>query len=167
MTDKPVVLGRVAGLLGVKGWVKVFSFTEPRANIGRYSRWDLELEGRRESFAVAACEARGRGIVARLEGLSDREAAATWVGAQISVPRGELPAAAPGEYYWADLENLEVRTTGGVSLGRVHHLLATGANDVLVVRGERERLIPFVEGQAVKQVDLDAGIITVDWDPEF
>ena len=161
------MLGRIAGLFGVKGWVKVFSFTEPRANIGSYARWDLELDGRRESFAVTACQAQGRGIVARLEGLSDRDAAAAWVGAEISVQRGELPAAAAGEYYWADLDDLEVRTTSGVVLGRVHHLLATGANDVLVVRGERERLIPFVEGQAVKQVDLDTGIITVDWDPEF
>ena len=167
MNDKQVVLGRIAGLFGVKGWVKVFSFTEPRENIGTYRRWHLELDGRRLAFRVEACEAHGKGIVAKLAGMDDRDQATAWVGAQISVSRAELPAPEPGRYYWADLEQLEVHTTAGISLGRVHHLLATGANDVMVVRGERERLIPFVEGQTVQQVDLDRGVIIVDWDPEF
>ena len=167
MNEKRVLLGRIAGLFGVKGWVKVFSYTEPRANIAVYAQWDLQHDARRMSATVEACEAQGKGIVAKLAGVDDRDAAALWVGAEISVLRETLPEPGPGRYYWADLEQLEVRTVSGVSLGRVHHLLATGANDVLVVRGERERLIPFVEGQAVKKVDLDQGIITVDWDAEF
>lgn len=167
MNEERVVLGRIEGLFGVKGWVKVFSYTEPRHNIAAYTQWDLQHDAGRMSATVEACEARGKGIVAKLLGVDDRDVAALWVGAEISVLRETLPEPEPGRYYWADLEQLEVRTVSGVSLGRVHHLLATGANDVLVVRGERERLIPFVEGQAVKKVDLDQGVITVDWDPEF
>lgn len=167
MNDNQVVLGRIAGLFGVKGWIKVFSFTEPRENIGAYPCWHLELDGQRLAVRVEACQAHGKGVVAKLAGMEDRDEAAPWVGAQISVPRAELPAPEPGRYYWADLEQLEVRTTGGISLGRVDHLLTTGAHDVMVVRGERERLIPFVTGQTVQEVDLDRGVIIVDWEPEF
>jgi len=88
--------------------------------------------------------------------------------AEVSVARAALPPLAQGEFYWADLEGLEVVTLEGVSLGKVSHLLSTGANDVMVVRdAERERLLPFVPGQWVQQVDLAAGRIVVDWDPAF
>ena len=167
MNDKRVVLGQITGLFGVKGWVKVFSYTDPRDNIAAYPLWHLDLDGRELAARVESCRPQGKGVIAKLADVSDRDEAAAWVGAEITVPRGSLPAPAPGEYYWADLEQLEVRTSSGVSLGRVHHLIATGANDVLVVRGERERLVPFVQGQSVLDVDLDRGVITVDWDPEF
>jgi 16S rRNA processing protein RimM len=112
--------------------------------------------------------AQGNGIVAELPGVTDRDAAAALVGSEIGVARSALPPPAPGEYYWSDLEGLEVSTVEGVSLGTVSHLLATGANDVLVVRNaDRERLIPFLVGQFVTEVDLEAGRVTVDWDPEF
>jgi len=88
-------------------------------------------------------------------------------GAEVWIARSSLPAAAPGEYYWADLEGLAVATVEGVDLGVVDHLVATGANDVLVVQGERQRLIPFVTGQFVVSIDLAARRIVVDWDPEF
>ena len=167
MNDKRVVLGQITGLFGVKGWVKVFSYTDPRDNIAAYPHWHLELDGRVLAANVESCRRQGKGVIAKLADVDDRDEAAAWLGAQISVRRTELPTPAPGEYYWADLEQLEVRTVTGVCLGRVHHLIATGANDVLVVRGEREHLIPFVEGQSVREVDLDRGVITVDWDPEF
>jgi len=96
-----------------------------------------------------------------------REQAATLVGSQIFVSRDQLPATAEDEYYWSDLEGLEVKTTSGELLGRVEKLMETGANDVLVIRGNREHLVPFVPGQYVKHVDLEGGMIEVDWDPEF
>jgi len=83
------------------------------------------------------------------------------------VPRSELPDPGPDSFYWTDLEGLTVRTVAGVELGVVDHLLETGANDVLVLKGERERLIPYVRGAVVTDVDLEQGVITVDWDPEF
>ena len=109
----------------------------------------------------------GKGLVALLPGFEDREQAITLVGQQIFVGRDQLPATAEGEYYWSDLEGLEVHTTNGDLLGRVDRLMETGANDVLVVRGEREHLVPFIQGQYIKRVDLEGGLIEVDWDPEF
>jgi len=109
----------------------------------------------------------GKGLAALLPGYDDREQAATLVGLQIFVGRDQLPATAKDEYYWSDLEGLDVHTTKGEVLGRVERLMETGANDVLVIRGEREHLVPFIQGQYVTRVDLEAGLIEVDWDPEF
>jgi 16S rRNA processing protein RimM len=102
-----------------------------------------------------------------IAGIDDRDIAASLLNTQIAVRREQLPPAAEGEYYWSDLVGLAVRTIAGVELGKVTHLMQTGANDVLVVKGDRERLIPFLQPDVVKRVDLDAGIIEVDWDPEF
>ena len=109
----------------------------------------------------------GKGLAALLPGFEDREQAATLVGLQIFVRRDQLPATAEDEYYWSDLEGLDVHTTKGEVLGRVERLMETGANDVLVIRGEREHLVPFIQGQYVTRVDLEGGLIEVDWDPEF
>ena len=109
----------------------------------------------------------GKGLAALLPGFEDREQAATLVGSQIFVGRDQLPATDDDEYYWSDLEGLDVHTTKGEVLGRVERLMETGANDVLVIRGEREHLVPFIQGQYVTRVDLEAGLIEVDWDPEF
>ncbi len=109
----------------------------------------------------------GKGLVALLPAVEDREQAISLVGQQIFVGRDQLPATAEDEYYWSDLEGLDVHTTKGEVLGRVEKLMETGANDVLVIRGQRQHLVPFVQGQYVIRVDLDAGLIEVDWDPEF
>jgi 16S rRNA processing protein RimM len=160
---QPIVLGRVAGVYGVRGWVRVFSDTDPRDNILRYAPWLLNgtlhrvLEGRKH----------GKGLVVRLEGCDDRDQAAALVGQAISIYRDQLPAPRPDEFYWADLEGLSVETLNGEPLGRVSHLFSTGANDVLVIKGERERLLPFAWDDVVKDVDFDAGMIRVDWDPDF
>ncbi len=166
--DRQVLLGRIVGVFGIEGWVKLHSFTEPRDNIFRYRPWTLRAaSGGQTTVERPQGRSQGKGIVARLPEVSDRDAAAGLVGAEVWVPREVLPKARDGEYYWADLEGLEVFTVEGVSLGQVTHLFATGANDVLVVKGERERLIPFVPGQQVVRVDLDGKRIEVDWDPAF
>jgi 16S rRNA processing protein RimM len=158
-----LVVGKIVGLHGVGGWVKLESWTQPRTRIFAYQPWRV---GEREISGARGHE-QGKGLIAKLPGCEDRDAAAALVGAVIQVPRSVLPKPKRGEFYWVDLEGLEVITAGGKSLGKVSHLFATGANDVLVVNGERERLIPYVTGQFVKKVDLDAGCITVDWDPDF
>lgn len=165
--DRLLTVGRIVGIHGVDGWVKLESWTEPRLRIFSYRPWRLTLAGSEFEAASAQGHEQGKGMVAKLPGCDDRVAAAKLVGATIQVPRSALPKPKRGEYYWTDLEGLIVVTVDGVDLGKVSHLFATGANDVLVVRGERERLIPFVTGQFVKEVDLKAGRITVDWDPEF
>jgi 16S rRNA processing protein RimM len=160
-----VVLGRILGVHGVQGWVKVFSETEPRENIFRYSPWYLgpATEPRR----VLEGRMQGKGLIARLERCVDRDQAAALVGLEIAVRRDQLPPPSPDELYWADLEGLQVQTVAGELLGRVNRLFATGANDVLVVEGARERLIPFVWDEVVKEVDFEHGLMRVDWDPDF
>ena len=160
---KWVTLGRVSGVFGVKGWLKVQSYTEPRDNVARFGVWTLRLNGAERVFEVEDGQGHGGNVVAKLRGIDDPDRAREWLGAEIVVERERLPEARADEFYWTDLEGLEVRTMTGVSLGRVEHLLATGANDVLVLRGPPERLIPFVVGPVVKQVDLAAGLIVVDW----
>lgn len=167
MSGGRVVLGRIVGLYGVRGWVKVFSHTQPRENIVEYPVWLIRRGEAWQQVPLEAGRRHGKGVIAKLAGVDDRDAAAGLLEAEVAVPREALPPAGSEEYYWADLEGLEVKTRDGVHLGRVSHLLETGANDVLVVRGERERLIPYTPGRAVERVDLESGLITVDWDPEF
>ncbi|RYD14354.1 MAG: ribosome maturation factor RimM [Lysobacteraceae bacterium] len=163
-----VLLGKIVGLHGVRGELKLESYTEPRMQIFRYQPWRMRSASGESLLEGCRGRAQGKGIVAELPGVTDRDAAAALVGSEIWVARSALPPPAPGEYYWSDLEGLEVSTVEGVSLGTVSHLLATGANDVLVVRNaDRERLIPFLVGQFVTEVDLEAGRVTVDWDPDF
>lgn len=162
-----MVLGKVAGPFGVRGWVKLLSFTEPRAQILEYQPWQLRREGEWRECRLAEGRPHGKGVIARLEGITDRDQALALMGAEIGVWREQLGTAKPGEYYWADLTGLEVRLEDGRVLGAVTGLMATGSNDVLVVQGERERLIPFIRGQVIKDVDLEARVIRVDWDPDF
>ncbi|HVY66663.1 MAG TPA: ribosome maturation factor RimM [Gammaproteobacteria bacterium] len=166
-TDKTVTLGRISGVFGVKGWVKVHSYTEPRDNVVRFRTWTLKVHGGERRFDVEAGHAQGAGVVAKLSGLDDRDQARELIGADIVVERSELPPCAPGEYYWTDLEGLEVRTTTGQVLGTVDHLLATAGHDVLVLAGQPQRLIPFVQGRIIHEVDLDAGTIVADWSPDY
>jgi 16S rRNA processing protein RimM len=165
--DRLLTVGKIVGVHGVGGWVKIESFTEPRLRIFAYRPWRLKQAESEIEIESAQGHEQGKGMVAKLPGCDDREAAVAVVGAEIRIPRSALPKPKRGEFYWADLEGLEVVTVDGASLGKVSHLFATGANDVLVVRGERERLIPYVTGQFVKKVDLDGGRITVDWDVDF
>jgi 16S rRNA processing protein RimM len=151
----------------VKGWVRVFSWTDPRDNIVHYQPWYLRCGGVWRARRVAEGKRHGKGVVARLEGCENRDQAAGLMDCEIGVRRDQLPPTAPGEYYWSDLLGLDVVNLHDEPLGRVDHLLETGANDVLVVQGERERLIPFVPGKVVVRVDLESGVIRVDWDKEF
>ncbi len=164
-----VLVGRIVGLYGVQGWLKIESWTEPRTRIFDYQPWQLS-SAPGEEIEVDGVKGRtqGKGLVCTFPGVDDRDTAAALIGRDIHVARELLPPPAKDEYYWVDLEGLEVVTTQGVSLGRVSHLFATGANDVVVVRdGERERLVPFVQGVYVHSVDLSAGRMVVDWDPDF
>ena len=165
--EQQVVVGHVSGVFGVRGWLRVRSYTEPPEQLLRYSPWQLELAGERRALVVEQGRRHAGGLVAKLAGVADRDAACALAGAQISIARSQLPALADGEFYWVDLIGLEVVGRDGKRLGRVTGLMATGANDVLRVAGERERLIPFVLDEVVLAVDLTAGRIEVDWDPDF
>jgi 16S rRNA processing protein RimM len=165
--DDLIIMGRVSGLFGVRGWLKIYSHTSPREGIVHYKDWYLKLGDGWKRYELIAGRSQGKGVVVQLQGINDRDLAATLVNADIAVKREQLPALQPGEFYWTDLQGLRVVNLEGVELGVVSHLFETGANDVLVVRGERERLIPYTTGEAIRGVDLEQGQITVDWDPAF
>ena len=142
----------------------MFSYTEPREALLDYGNWLLERDGDWHAVDVAEGQRHGKTVIVRLAGVEDRDQAIALVGAEIGVARAELPETAAGQYYWSDLEGLTVCRRDGTELGRVDHLLETGAHDVMVVRGETERLIPFVSGDVVVDVDLADRVVTVDWD---
>ncbi len=165
--DRRVLLGRVAGVHGVRGGLKIESFTQPREQILEYQPWTLRHNGAETSLRARALVRQPR-LAVQLDGVDDRDAAAALLDAEIWVRRDQLPAPAKGEFYWVDLEGLSVVNLDGVELGRIDRIFATGANDVMVVRdGEVERLIPFVQGSHVREVDIDAGRVLVDWDADF
>lgn len=172
-SQQQTVLGQITALYGVKGWVKIYSYTEPMENILSYSPWLVLLDGVWSPIEVVQGKRHGKGIVAKLAGCDDRDQARRYCGADIAVESGKLPQLESGDYYWSQLETLKVVTELGVTLGRVDHMMATGSNDVLVVKStedsldDRERLVPYLPDQVVKDVNLDTGIIRVDWDPEF
>jgi len=162
-----IVLGRVTGPFGVRGWVKVASYTEPRAQILEYPRWRAEGQGgASRELRHAEGRAHGKGLVVRLEGIEDRDAAIALGKPELWVERTELPALRRGEHYQADLVGFEVVNLQGEHLGRVDHFLDLPANPVMVTVGERERWLPAGPGQLL-QVNTAERRITVDWDAEF
>ena len=161
-----VLLGRIAGPFGTRGWVKVRSSTQPPENILRYTPWHVDRDGCWSRISVAEGRLQGREVIARLDGCHGRAEADGYRGCEIAVDRSRLPEAEEGEYYWTDLVGLRVANTDGVDFGEVERMMETGANDVMVVRGGVERLIPFLPGTAVRSVDVDSGIIVVDWHPD-
>ena len=167
-SPKRVLLGRIHGAFGVRGELKLESFTDPVRGIFRYQPWILRSpQGAERELEGARGRETAKGIVATLPGVDDRDAAEAMRGTEVWVPRSALPPPGADEYYWVDLEGLRVATVDGVDLGIVSHLFSTAANDVLVVQGERERMIPFLQPDYVRGVDFEAGVVTVDWDPEF
>jgi 16S rRNA processing protein RimM len=166
-TRKLVTLGRITGVYGVKGWVKVRSHTEPRENIVGFDVWTVRRRGMDSTMEVEEGRAHGAGVVAKLRGVEDRDAARALIGADIAVERAALPDCKAGEYYWADLEGLEVVTPAGNRVGIVDHLIATPAHDVLVLAGSPQRMIPFVTGEVIRTVDLAAGRIVASWPPDL
>ena len=162
-----VVVGRVGAAHGVRGWLRLISFTDPPDNLLGYRPWSLKVAGAWRPVRVEAAERRGAGHVCRFAGIEDRAAASTLRGALVAVPAAALPGLAEGEHYWRDLIGLEVVTGAGAGLGRVENLMETGANHALVTRdGQRERLIPFI-AQVVREVDVARGAIVVDWEADF
>ncbi|MBT3197842.1 MAG: ribosome maturation factor RimM [Gammaproteobacteria bacterium] len=166
-TDSPVLLGRVSGLFGVRGWVRIYSYTSPRENILAYPSWRLHQNGGEQAYTVSQGHRQGKGVVAQLEGISDRTTAESLLGAEIFVARDALQPPALNEYYWSDLVGCQVVNLQQEALGEVANLMETGANDVLIVKAEREeRLIPFVDPW-VQEVELDKRLIRVDWPSDF
>lgn len=160
-----VPVGRISGLYGVRGWVRLYAYTKPTKALLSYQPWFIG-SGYRE-WRLLEGRQQGKGLVGRLDGISDRDQAVALVGEEIFIRRDQLPPSGPNEFYWIDLMGLRVVNQDDVDFGVVDHLLATGSNDVLVIEGERQRLVPFVLEKTVLKVDLEQGFIQVDWDADF
>jgi 16S rRNA processing protein RimM len=185
-TAKWLCAGRITGAYGIKGWVKVHSYTDPASNLLDYEAWGLAATGSAElgreqapaglrQVKPLAGRMQGKALVAQLPGVADRTAAEALRGTGIWLPADSLPALEAGDYYWRDLVGLKVITDfegRSLLLGEVDHLLETGANDVLVLRpcagsiDDRQRLLPYLPESVVREVDQAAGEMRVHWHPE-
>ena len=179
-SHSPVIVGKISGQYGVKGWIKVYSYTRPAAQILEYARWMLAAQpdsGDWQSVTVASVRRQSKKLLAKLAGIDDRSGADELLGQWIAVRPSQFPRLPRGEYYWSDLTGLGVVNQDGVELGVVAHLVETGANDVLVVRDDPanvaadttaaagERLLPWLP-EVIVEVDLEGGRIRVEWNPD-
>jgi 16S rRNA processing protein RimM len=164
--DAFVVMGRVGAPYGVSGWIKVQTLTEVVDSLLGYPCWWLGHGDDWRKYKLLEGRVHGTGLVARIAGIADRNAAAQIRGQSIALRRVELPPPPDGEYYWADLIGLSVVNLQGENLGQVAEIFSTGASDVVIVRGERERLIPFVAPVLV-QVELERERLVVDWGVDY
>lgn len=166
LSDDLIEIGHIIGAHGVRGQVKVFSQTSPRENILTYSPWLIDQSGRQYLTDVSG-KRQGKNVIASLAEVVDRNAAEALSGAKIMIRREQLPELDQGEYYWSQLIGLQVVNQEGVHLGQVDQMMETGANDVLVVQGDRERLIPYVIEDVIKSIDLEQQQINVDWKEDY
>ncbi len=160
-------VGSILGVFGVKGWLKIYSNTDEKETILTYKPWYVERNKVRKEVKVKAGKPHGKTVIALLDGIGNRNEAEKWVGSDIYILADQLPKLSKSEYYWSDLIGLKVVTVTGEEFGCIKQMLETGANDVMVVEGDRERLIPFVLDQVVKTVDLNEQQMIVDWDANF
>lgn len=161
-----MVMGRIAVPYGIKGWMKIQTFSEAIDTLADYAEWYVKRDNEWQTYTVADVKVHNKMLVAELVGIADRDQALALKGCEIAVARESLPAAPEGEYYWSDLVGLNVVNLRGEPFGVIEQILEAGAHDVLVVRGEREHLIPFV-GQIVRNVDLAARTVQVDWELDY
>ena len=161
--EKMIIVGCLGTSYGVNGWMKITSFTNPEKNVLDYNPWYFKNHGVYSPITVLDKRVQGQYLVAKLKGCDSPEMAKTWTGREISVPRSVLPTCNDNEFYWTDLEGLEVLDQQGKLLGKIDNMMATGSNDVMLVTGEKILQIPFIMHEVVKNVNLQAGTITVDW----
>jgi 16S rRNA processing protein RimM len=173
--DEMLVAGKITGAYGIKGWVKLHALTDSPDSFFAFSRWQIVRNGKPEPIVFEDGKPHGKGLVAKVAGVDSRTEAELLRGLEVWVPADELPVLEAGEYYWHELQGVQVfceHEGQTLLLGEVDHLLETGANDVLVLRpcagsiDERERLIPYLPGDVVLEVDRDDNRMLVSWHPD-
>lgn len=162
-----IIIGRFGRPHGVKGLVTVYSFTDPRDNILNYIAWHAFINNCWQPINVLSAQIHNKTIVAQIEGFPEREMVARLTNVEIAIHKNQLEPLAPGEYYWHQLIGMRVINQQGLSFGEVIEVMPTGSNDVLVVKGKKRHLIPYLPGQFITHIDSDTHTITVDWDMDF
>lgn len=163
-TDEYVIVGKIGATYGIKGWLKIQSFTETMLGIVEFNPWYIERGNEWQAIDIEDGRQHGNTVIVKLKGLNNPEQARLLTGKKIAVKQSQLPALKKDEYYWRDLEGLTVKNQRGEVLGTIAYLLATGANDVIVIKGDKEYGIPYLPGKVVKSIDLVSRIMTVDWE---
>ena len=164
--DEAVCVGHILGAQGIKGEVRVFSNTDPRENIVGYSPWRVEIDGQLKTVEVSG-RLQGKNVIANMSGVDDRNQAIALTGCKIYILQEQLQPLDNDEYYWSDLIGMEVKSMQAEALGTVDSMMETGASDVMVVKGDRERLIPFVMKDIVQEIDLVKKQMIVDWQADY
>lgn len=173
-SDDYILLGKISGVHGIKGWVKVFSYTSPRVKITEYSQWYMKGSKDQSWKPLELIEGKiqGKNIIARLDGVNHRDEAEALVGTEIAIHKDQLEVLAENEYFWKDLIGLSVETISGEKLGQIDWIFNTGSNDVIIVKDNdsadlKEHLLPYLFDDVIKSVDIENSLMIVDWDPEF
>jgi 16S rRNA processing protein RimM len=164
--NKKLLVGKINGFFGLQGWVKVFSYTNPRTNILNYSPWSIKVDGNFQSIDITSGREQSKTIVAHIKGVDNREDSQKFIGQDIYINKEQLPELTQGEYYWHELIGFDVINKDEEQLGTVDYFVETGANDVLVVKGKKEYWIPYIEPFLVS-IDSKNNKILVDWDKDF
>ncbi|MBL4908816.1 MAG: ribosome maturation factor RimM [Alteromonadaceae bacterium] len=171
--EQQVTLGKVGAVYGIKGWLRIHSFTDDPEAILDYFPWSLKLGNKIQAVEITDWR-KHKGLIVKIAGYDDRDQAQALVGSEVQVNSETLADLPDGEFYWRDLIGMNVVTTNGYDLGVVSDIMETGANDVLVVKanhndgfGKKERLIPYLFEQVIESVCLKTKKINVDWDPGF
>lgn len=172
--DEDIVVGRLGAVYGIKGWLKVSSFTDYAEDIFSYNPWTIGRDKMWQKVNIVEWRKHNKGLIVKLENVDVREKAQLLTGMDIVISSVQLPELAENEFYWRDLVGLSVVNTAGYNMGIVKSLMETGSNDVIVVKansndafGATERLIPMIDNQVIKKVDMAEKCITVDWDADF
>jgi 16S rRNA processing protein RimM len=173
-SEELILVGKIGAAYGIKGWFKVNAYTEVPEGIFEYSPWFVTTNGQQQQVSVAEWRRHNKGLIARFDNVNDRNDAEAWLHSEIHVLANQLPELEDDEFYWRDLNGMQVVTQQGYDLGKVSGLMETGSNDVLVVEanktdafGKTERLVPFIQDEVIINVDKEQNTITVDWDPGF
>ncbi|KTD15000.1 ribosome maturation factor RimM [Legionella israelensis] len=159
-----IIVGRFGRVHGVKGFITVHSYTDPRDNILSYNNWHMFLNEQWLPVKPLQVKVNNKSILALIEGYERRELASQLTNIEIAVSKDSLPELKPGEYYWYELIGMQVINRDGKELGKITDIMPTGANDVLVVTSEKRHLIPYLPEQVILEVNKDKRFIKVDWD---
>ncbi|WP_025563545.1 ribosome maturation factor RimM [Psychromonas sp. SP041] len=170
---EPIEIGKFGAVYGIKGWLKVHSYTDDLESIFQYKPLLMESNGAFKEVIITEWKRHNKGFVAKVAGYDVREEVQALVGLDLLVDPSNLPEL-EADYYWRDLVGCQVHTDKGYHLGVVTDLMETGSKDVLVIKansndafGQKERLVPFIEEQVILKVDITGQLITVNWEPDF